>query len=82
MVWSFIMTNAEHMDASQGRAGHYVTQIGEYKAFVPKPLPPDPPLHLDSEIVQLLSQADRELGRLDGASEILPNTDLFVAMYG
>jgi Fic family protein len=29
----------------------------------------------------LLSEADRAIGRLDGATEILPNPDLFVAMY-
>lgn len=29
----------------------------------------------------LLSMADRKLGRLDGITEILPNPDLFVAMY-
>jgi len=64
-----------------GRAGSYISQIGGYKAFVPKPLLPDPPVQLDSEMIRLLSQADRAVGRLDGASEILPNVDLFVAMY-
>ena len=63
------------------RAGNYINQIGDYKAFVPKPLPPDPPIQLDDEIVYLLSLAERSLGRLDGASGILPNIDLFVAMY-
>ena len=29
----------------------------------------------------LLSKADRALGRLDGITEIFPNPDLFVAMY-
>ena len=29
----------------------------------------------------LLSEADRALGRLDGASELLPNPDLFVSMH-
>jgi hypothetical protein len=64
---------------SQSRAGYYRTQIGGYQAFVPKPLPPNPSIQLDNEMLQLLSQADRELGRLDGTSEILPNVDLFVA---
>lgn len=66
---------------SQSRAGYYRTQIGGYQAFVPKPLPPNPSIQLDNEMLQLLSQADRELGRLDGTSEILPKVDLFVAMY-
>ncbi|WP_426748473.1 Fic family protein [Myxococcus faecalis] len=32
-------------------------------------------------MTSLLSEADRALGRLDGVSSILPNPDLFVAMY-
>lgn len=50
-------------------------------AFMPKPLPPDPPLEVDHEMWTLLSRADRALGRLDGSTEVLPNPDLFVAMY-
>lgn len=36
---------------------------------------------MDSELTKLLSQADRMLGRLDGIGAVLPNPDLFVAMY-
>lgn len=50
-------------------------------AFIPKLLPPDPPVQLDDiELLELLSRADRALGRLDGATEVLPNPDLFVDM--
>lgn len=66
---------------TSNRAGRYVHQPSGYKAFLPTPLPPDPPLAVDSELWRLTSKADRSLGRLDGASEILPNRDLFVAMY-
>jgi Fic family protein len=66
---------------SVSRSGRYVTQPGGYQAFIPAPLPPYPPVELDGEIWRLLSQADRALGRLDGATDILPNPDLFVAMY-
>jgi len=48
---------------------------------VPAPLPPEPPLELAGELVRLLSAADLALGRLDGITGILPNPDLFVAMY-
>src|SRR5215216_4992791 len=48
---------------------------------MPAPLPPDPPVTMDSELTKLLSQADRALGRLDGIGSVLPNPDLFVAMY-
>lgn len=63
------------------RAGVYVEQPGGYKAFVPKPLPPDPPIVLDYELTDLLSKASQALGRLDGSTSILPNPDLFVTMY-
>ena len=66
---------------SYGRAGKYVRQPAGYRAFIPKPLPPDPELVIDQGLLTLLSNADRALGRLDGATEILPNPDLFVAMY-
>ncbi|MNT85073.1 hypothetical protein D3C72_2251930 [compost metagenome] len=33
------------------------------------------------EIQQLLSKADRQLGRLDMYSEYIPNIDLFISMH-
>ncbi|APB32582.1 hypothetical protein GlitD10_0279 [Gloeomargarita lithophora Alchichica-D10] len=63
------------------RAGQYVGQLEGYKAFIPKPLPPVPEIEIDQEMWSLLSQADRALGRLDGATDALPNPDLFVFMY-
>ncbi|WP_373479440.1 Fic family protein [Geminocystis sp.] len=63
------------------RAGYYQEQLEGYKAFIPADLPPNPPIDMDSELVSLLSSADRCLGRLDGATSVLPNPDLFVAMY-
>lgn len=58
-----------------------VHQKGGYQAYVPKPLPPDPPVQFDDELQELLSEADRALARLDGMTSVLPNADLFVAMY-
>jgi Fic family protein len=63
------------------RAGHVVRQSGGFSAFVPAPLPPDPPVAMDAELTRLLSDADRAVGRLDGVTSVLPNPDLFVAMY-
>jgi len=68
------------MADSTGRAGRFVS-AGSYEYFVPKPLPPDPPLQYDSELLNLLSRADQELGRLDGVIRTVPDPDLFVAMY-
>lgn len=63
------------------RAGRYIQQSTGYRAFVPAPLPPDPPLAYDGELQTLLSAADRDIGRLDALAALLPNPDLFVAMY-
>ncbi|HMN10477.1 MAG TPA: Fic family protein [Gemmatimonadaceae bacterium] len=63
------------------RAGVYVRQPTGYRAFVPAPLPPVPPVDLTGELRTLLSDADRALGRLDGSVLTLPNPDLFVFMY-
>ena len=63
------------------RAGRYVTQSTDYKAFIPAPLPPDPPLQIAGELQMLLSQSDRALGGLNGSIQTLPHPDLFVYMY-
>jgi len=65
----------------QQRAGRYVQQPAGYRAFIPAPLPPEPPVDLGEPLRGLLSQADYALGRLDGAVLTLPNPDLFVFMY-
>lgn len=63
------------------RAGIYVTQPSGYKSFKPHNLPPDPPIAFDSSMIDLLSKADRMLGKLDGITQTLPNPNLFVSMY-
>lgn len=63
------------------RAGVYVKQLEGYNAFVPRPLPPEPPLNYDAELIKWMGRAERALGRLDGIATTLPNPDLFVAMY-
>jgi Fic family protein len=63
------------------RAGGYRQQPGGYRAFLPAPLPPEPPVRIAGELQRHLSEADRALGRLDGSVQTLPNPDLFVYMY-
>src|SRR5271157_2561905 len=63
------------------RAGQYVRQVEGYQAFIPAPLSPQPPPQIDQKTLNLLSRADRALGRLDGVTSVLPNPDLFVAMF-
>lgn len=63
------------------RAGFFMNSAVGYKSFVPAELPPNPPIQYHDELQGLLSLADRKLGRLDGVTQILPNPELFVAMY-
>ncbi|MYA84772.1 MAG: Fic family protein, partial [Acidimicrobiaceae bacterium] len=63
------------------RAGHFRRQLTGYEAFVPKPLPPDPPLRWEVSLLRTLSEATTALGRLDGSAGSLPNPELFVASY-
>jgi Fic family protein len=68
----------------RGEAGRYeVTSIGgeKVRAFVPNPLPPIPPLTLDSPLQQKLESAVLALGRLDGISTLLPDKALFRYAY-
>lgn len=65
----------------KNRAGRYVKQLAGYKAYMPELLPPTPPIKYDGELRNLLSEADRALAKLDGITTVLPNPELFIAMY-
>ncbi len=66
---------------STGR--HHVTAAANERieAFVPMPLPPDPPLLLDGTLQQALERALLALGRLDSISTLLPAPELFIYSY-
>ncbi|MDB4582953.1 Fic family protein [Draconibacterium sp.] len=61
------------------KAGVYINQ-GTYKSFQPSPINREWEV-ANMEIWKLLSQADRELGRLDMYSNYIPNIDLFISMH-
>lgn len=66
------------------RAGKFVDNLtGEatYQSFKPNPLPPVPEILLDEEIVKLVVDANRQLAKLDTASQLISNADLFISMY-
>ncbi len=68
----------------RGVTGRYQSMAGageQYKAFVPRPLPPDPPLALDGTLQQTLERALLALGRLDSISTLLPAPELFIYSY-
>ena len=64
--------------------GTYITTstAGEsFKAFVPNPLPPEPPIELTDRDHDLIEKANRALGRLDGVTTLLPDVSLFLYFY-
>lgn len=66
------------------RAGIYVDNLtGEatYQSFKTNPLPPMPEIEIDEEIVKLLVDANKQLVKLDTASQLISNADLFISMY-
>ena len=69
----------------RGLTGHYIpiSSAGAEKcrAFLPYPLPPDPPLQLDFHIQDLLERATLALGRFDGMTMVLPDPGVFLYSY-
>ena len=66
------------------RAGTLKKQLsGEmaYFSFYPSKLPPNPPIDVDSEIIDKLINAHRVLAILDDRATNIPNIDLFISMY-
>ena len=61
------------------KAGTVINQ-GYYRSFQPNDINREWKIE-DMEVIHLLSQADRELGKLDMFSEYVPNLDLFIQMH-
>jgi Fic family protein len=61
------------------KSGTYINQ-GTYKSFQPNGI--NRKWTIDNiDLINLLSKADRQLGRLDMYSEYIPNIDLFISMH-
>ena len=70
-------------DKQNHRLGRYVIKTygsEAVRAFVPPPLPPNPPVRLEG-LQQLLDQTNQAVGRLDGLASILPDLSLFIYTY-
>jgi Fic family protein len=61
------------------KSGNRINQ-GTYKSFQPNKINQQWGIE-NMEVLNLLSQADRQLGRLDMYSEYIPNIDLFISMH-
>ena len=61
--------------------GNYLTisTVGEtVKAFVPAPLPPEPPIEWSPELISRFENAQNALGKLETVGDLLPETSLFL----
>jgi len=84
-VLSLLFSRDHAMPISQDEttSGRYVNTIAHnetVRAFVPHPLPPNPPIDILA-LLPKLSAAERALGRLDGVAVLLPRQELFLYMY-
>ncbi len=68
----------------RGITGQYTASIAggvNCQAFIPDPLPPQPPLQLDNRLQSRINLAMLALGRLDAISVLLPDARLFLYSY-
>jgi Fic family protein len=68
----------------RGPSGYSIPNVfpGEtVKAFVPHPLPPEPPLAWDASLQALSQKAMLAVGRLDGLTTLLPDISQFLYTY-
>lgn len=66
------------------RAGFYKSNLSgdaAYQSFLPAPLPPKPPIVLDTETIELLVKANKQLALLEGMATRIPSVALFISMY-
>jgi len=66
------------------RQGDFITNLSgdlKYKSFSPSNLPPNPDIIIDEEMLNLIANSSRILGKLDLKSEEIPNKELYISMY-
>ncbi|MBI4347448.1 MAG: Fic family protein [Elusimicrobia bacterium] len=65
------------------RSGRWERQPGPepYKCFLPKPLPPNPPLDLSEKLLIVQDRATKAVARLDGMAAALPGPQLILYAY-
>ena len=61
--------------------GKNIQQEQGFKAFVPNSFPPKDGFDFDSAILKKNDKATRLLGKLDGITKLLPDSDFFLLMY-
>ncbi|MDD3058507.1 MAG: Fic family protein [Sphaerochaeta sp.] len=68
----------------ENRAGSFTSNLyGEMagQSYLPFPLPPNPAVMTDDEMMQLLVHANRWIAKLESIASLIPHIALFVSMY-
>ena len=66
------------------RAGKFIKNLSgssAYISYIPNPLSDNLDITMDTEMIELLVKANREIAVLDRISNYIPNIDLFITMY-
>src|SRR3989338_2249096 len=66
-------------DFKSTREGKVIKTDRDYSAFIPPPLPPE--IKYSTELINLLAEANRHLGNLNGVGALLPNPNLLIVPY-
>jgi len=61
--------------------GEKIRQPEGFSAFIPHPFPPKEGIIFDAKIIKKNNTATRLLGKLDGITKLLPDSDFFLLMY-
>ena len=72
------------MENISSRSGKYVKvylEDASYYSYRPNALPPYPSLNIDNELLFILTKAYNDISEMNITSELIPNTDLFIASY-
>jgi len=64
-----------------GKQKNNLSGDAAYKSFTPSALPPNPPVELDNETIELLVKSNKQLSLLEGIAVRIPNVNLFISMY-
>ena len=68
------------MKLYSNRAGKIYHVQSDYDCFVPESLS-NISINMDEEMIDLLAESNKLLGRLDGIASNLPDRDIFISMY-
>lgn len=63
------------------KIGQNIEQKQGFKAFTPNPFPPKEGFLFEPKILKKNNEATRLLGKLDGITKLLPDSDFFLLMY-